>query len=291
MNDEARLRCIAAQVIDMETKIEQAIDESMRLLRRGVVTSTVGASIPIFVHSISTPTISRILCDNILRCFGFPKIDAANVDYIMHKIVGWNLIRFLSHQVGQSVILGFPMAGSIFASLGGSTPMIAMLEAPAAARMIVKCACDLILILDRAFKHGGKFVMRKDITLACQEYITRPANSGRTRRKRVHAQVMELIPIFSKKFWGGARIAKIRGGMEDIISENRWEPEKLTTRAESPAIVLPSSPVELPPGSPAELSAGSPAELPADTPLGSVVTKLSMESLQDEMDTRTMFAK
>ncbi|THZ23904.1 hypothetical protein D6C90_09289, partial [Aureobasidium pullulans] len=227
-NDEARLRCTAAQVIDVEPKINQAIEESIRLLRHGVWASSVGA-VGIVVPSITTPTISRILCDNILTCFGFPKINPASVNNIMNKIIGWNLIRFLAQQVSQSVTLGSLVAGLTIVSLGGGAPIIglmSLLEAPAAARMIIKCACDLILILDRAFKHGGKFVTSTDIELASREYVAKPSEKGRSRRKEVHAQVMKLIPIVSKRFWNSVRISKIKVGMDEIIRNNRWEPSK-----------------------------------------------------------------
>ncbi|THW54725.1 hypothetical protein D6D20_09997, partial [Aureobasidium pullulans] len=225
-NDEARLRCTAAQVIDVEPKIKQAIEESIRLLRHGVWASSVGA-VGIVVPSITTPTISRILCDNILICFGFPKINPASVNNIMNKIIGWNLIRFLAQQVSQSVTLGSLVAGLTIVSLGGGAPIIglmSLLEAPAAARMIIKCACDLILILDRAFKHGGKFVTSTDIELASREYVAKPTEKGRSKRKEVHARVMKLIPIVSKRFWNSVRISKIKVGMDEIIRSNRWEP-------------------------------------------------------------------
>ena len=258
-NDEARLRCTAAQVIDVEPKINQAIEESIRLLRHGVWASSVGA-VGIVVPSITTPTISRILCDNILICFGFPKINPASVNNIMNKIIGWNLIRFLAQQVSQSVTLGSLVAGLTIVSLGGGAPIIglmSLLEAPAAARMIIKCACDLILILDRAFKHGGKFVTSTDIELASREYVAKPSEKGRSKRKEVHARVMKLIPIVSKRFWNSVRISKIKVGMDEIIRSNRWEPSK--------AIVC------------------------VDSVGGSMVQKLSIESLRDEVETKEIF--
>ncbi|CAD0015333.1 unnamed protein product, partial [Aureobasidium pullulans] len=258
-NDEARLRCTAAQVIDVEPKINQAIEESIRLLRHGVWASSVGA-VGIVVPSITTPTISRILCDNILTCFGFPKINPASVNNIMNKIIGWNLIRFLAQQVSQSVTLGSLVAGLTIVSLGGGAPIIglmSLLEAPAAARMIIKCACDLILILDRAFKHGGKFVTSTDIELASREYVAKTSEKGRSRRKEVHAQVMKLIPIVSKRFWNSVRISKIKVGMDEIIRSNRWEPSKAIVRVDSVA--------------------------------GSMVQKLSIESLRDEVETEEIF--
>ena len=150
-----------------------------------------------------------------------------HVDNIMNKIIWWNLKRFMAQSVRQTIatwgIIGF----------GGGIPLVAgapLLEAPPAARMVVKCACDLILILDRAFKHGGKFVIGKDIEEASREYIAestdQPADSTaietKSRRKRVHAEIEELIPL--RKFYKYIRIARIQRGMEDIIEKHRFGP-------------------------------------------------------------------
>ncbi|KAG9949285.1 hypothetical protein KCU85_g4404, partial [Aureobasidium melanogenum] len=233
-NDEARLRCIAAQVVDTEAKVKRAIDESIRLLRHGIRTSSV-AAVTVVGSSISTPTISRILCDNILKCFGFPKIDPATVNNIMNKIIGWNLYGFLAQQIGQSITLGTTVAVLCIFSLGGALPLVAalsLLEVPTAGRMIVKCACDLILILDRAFKHGGKFVTSQDIELACREYVATTLQGGWSKRRQVHAQVKGLIPMASKKF-SAVRISVIKVGIEEIIENNRWGPSEVTSRTDS----------------------------------------------------------
>lgn len=258
-NDEARLRCIAAQVVDTELKVKRAIDESIRFLRHGIRTSSV-AAVTVVGSSITTPTISRILCDNILKCFGFPKIDPASVNNIMNKIIGWNLYGFLAQQIGQSVVLSTGVAVLCIFSLGGALPLVAglsMLEVPTAGRMIVKCACDLILILDRAFKHGGKFVTSQDIEEASQEYVATTVQGGWSKRKQVHAQVTGLIPILQKKFWN--RLSIIKVGMEEIIENNRWVPSEATTRT--------------------------------DSGLDLAVTRLSLESLRDENELGNLFTR
>lgn len=197
----------------------------------------VGAhAVTVVGSSISTPTIYRIFCNNILECFGFPKIDPASVNNIMNKIIGWNLYGFLAQQITQSLTVGTGVAILGIFSLGGALPLAAglsMLEVPTAGRIIVKCACDLILILDRAFKHGGKFVTSQDIELACWEYVATTVQGGWSKRRQVHAQVTGLIPIVSRKFWTGVRISIIKVGMEEIIENNRWSPSDAATRTDS----------------------------------------------------------
>lgn len=127
------------------------------------------------------------------------------------------VISFLTFGVGMPVLL----AGTTF------------LDAPVAARMVIKCACDLILILDRAFKHGGRFVAAKDIEEASKEYVEQPTigpdtpavpSSIKSRKDIVHAEVLQLIPVFHAKFYRGVRIATVKTGMEEIIKKYRWQP-------------------------------------------------------------------
>ncbi|CAD0113833.1 unnamed protein product [Aureobasidium uvarum] len=227
--------------------------------KRSVIDDPKESAGAVFVSTVSTPTISRMLCDNILRCFGFPKIDPASVNNIMNKIIGWNLKRFLTQQVGHWGLASGSMA-VVIVTAGAGTPLLAglsLLEASSAARIIVKCTCDLILILDRAFKHGGKFVTGSDIELARREYVTTQAQGSWSKRKQVHAQVVRLIPVISKKFWNAVRISNIKVGMEEIIQNNRWSPSAMIGRT--------------------------------DSVQGSLVTKLSAESLRDEEEMTNLF--
>ena len=230
LDEGARINCVAAQVADVESKIDLAMTESVRLLRTAGWTSMADAPV-VFASTIATPTISRVLCNNVLRCFGFPNVKSEDVDDIMSKVVWWNLAKFMAHNLSQTLaVWGGVAALTLTTGVGGIALAVAapLLEVIPAARMIIKCACDLIIILDRAFSAGGKTVTIEHIRQASKEYTTRfvdaTGESSTSRRKKVHKAIEELIPLITLKFYKGLQIATVQAGMREIIKGNRFAP-------------------------------------------------------------------
>lgn len=249
-DDSVHMSLVAAQVCDVEPKIEMAIDETVRLLRHAV--RSVYATAPIiFGPTVIGPTVSRILCNNIVRYFGFPKVTGEHVDNIMSNVVWENLAKFMVQSVSQEVaIWGGISALTLTTIFGGLAllPGTPLLEAPPAARMITKCACDLILILDRAFSYGGRFVTKEEIRQASIEYKTKglssPALSKKSIRSLVHDEVEKLIPLVSLKNASMStvnNISHIRNGMEKTIQGNRIGNMRLTWVGSMSDSVLSSS--------------------------------------------------
>ena len=105
------------------------------------------------------------------------------------------------------------------------------LAVPPTARMLFKCACDMILILERSFRYGGKYVSVKQIEDAAVYYTTAMTTTFAGKevllQKLVHDEVDKLVPL--TKFTAGIKFNKLRPGLEDIIYKNRFqktEPEK-----------------------------------------------------------------
>jgi hypothetical protein len=67
--------------------------------------------------------------------------------------------------VTAGIAVGTIGIGAVFSLVG------CLLAAPPTARMAVKCACDPILILERAFSYGGKYVSEKEIEDAAEHYV------------------------------------------------------------------------------------------------------------------------
>ncbi|KAK6198433.1 Nonsense-mediated mRNA decay protein 5 [Pestalotiopsis sp. IQ-011] len=90
-DERVRLFCVAAQVIDVDQKINSAITECMRLGTHAIRT----AAVPLpFSGIITTPTVSRLICEHVLQCFGFPKAAPAEVEAIMTNVVMGNIRDF-----------------------------------------------------------------------------------------------------------------------------------------------------------------------------------------------------
>lgn len=98
VDDRVRLFCVAAQVVDVEKKIDSAITECFRLGKHAVRT----AMVPLPASGmIGTPTVSRIICEHVLQCFGFPKTPPEEVELIMKSIVMGNLRQFMTVSLTQ----------------------------------------------------------------------------------------------------------------------------------------------------------------------------------------------
>ncbi|ETS76407.1 hypothetical protein PFICI_11794 [Pestalotiopsis fici W106-1] len=205
---------IAAQIQDLDIKIDRAVEKTLQFLRKAMFTST-SAGVLVVANAVGTPTIARLLCSEIVTgCYGIPKHMAAKAEGLLARIVGKNSALFIGQSIVQNVaLLG---VGSIF------------LEAATAARVVLKCACDLILILDRAFRLEGraKFVGYDKISAVALSYVTRGRGKEKSRRSQVHAAINNLIPLLSTRLVAshfGASILKYRLEIKDILIKYRLE--------------------------------------------------------------------
>lgn len=224
-DERVRIFAVAAQVVDVEHKIDSAITECMRLGTHAIRT----AMVPLpFSGMIGTPTVSRILCEHVLQCFGFPKAMPEAVEDIMSRIVMGNLKQFMTVTMSQFMVIGGVAIGVGVATMGIGTILgIAgsFFAAAPTARMLLKCACDMILILERSFRYGGKYVSVRQIDDAAKQYVTMKTMSfaGKDRRLQevVHEQVDRLVPLKDVKV--GFQFKKLRGGFEQIVQKNRFD--------------------------------------------------------------------
>lgn len=224
-DERVRLFCVAAQVVDVNQKIDSAITECMRLGTHAVRT----AMVPLpFSGIIGTPTVSRIICEHVLQCFGFPKALPAEVEEIMSRIVLGNLKQFMSVTITQFFVASGAAIGLAIATMGAGILLGAagcMIAAPPTARMLFKCSCDMILILERSFRYGGKYVSTKQIEDAAKQYttITTTTFGGKTKRlqEQVHDEIDKLIPLMQIGL--GIRFNKLRSGFEQILYRNRFD--------------------------------------------------------------------
>lgn len=114
-----------------------------------------------------------------------------------------------------------------------------MLKTSVAARMVIKCACDLIVILDKGFRDcGGPPTMQslKQISKHYARNRIQVANCDgsltyKSRRTLVHAEVDETFPIhaglaLAVKVHTTKQISAIRDGCRDIIYKHRFQEEE-----------------------------------------------------------------
>ncbi|KIW96675.1 uncharacterized protein Z519_02066 [Cladophialophora bantiana CBS 173.52] len=270
-DEKVRIFAVAAQVVDVEQKIDSAITECMRLGLHAVRT----AMVPLpFSGAIGTPTVARILCQHILQCFGFPKALPDEVEEIMTRVVLGHLKKFMTVTLAEFVGVGVVTAGVIVGTMGAGGVLalsLCILAAPPTARMLFKCACDMILILERAFRYQGKYVSVKQIEDAAVYYTTAMTKTFAGKevllQKHVHDEVDRLIPL--TKVSTAMKFSKLRTGLEDIIYKNRFQKSEAAKQDNRPLVPELGAQgfAELDgTTSPAELPGGGrlPIELPAE---------------------------
>ncbi|KAF7561120.1 hypothetical protein G7046_g3046 [Stylonectria norvegica] len=247
-DERVRLFCVAAQVVDVDQKINSAITECMRLGTHAIRT----AAVPLpFSGMIGTPTVSRLICEHVLQCFGFPKTAPVEVEKIMTSIVMGNLKNFMAVSVSQFIAttaiaigVGIPTLG-IGVIVGAAGSLWAM---PPTARMLLKCSCDMILILERSFRYEGKYVSLKQIEDAAKYYVNSSIKtfSGKDKllQQQVHDEIDQMIPLKSIKI--GFKFNKLRNDVERIIYNNRFgKPPDYDSLKSSSSLAINKTPAEL----------------------------------------------
>jgi hypothetical protein len=222
-DERVRLFCVAAQVVDVEKKIDLAVAECMRLGTHAIRTSMM--PLPL-TGMVSTPTISRVICEHVLLCFGFPKTVPAEVDEVMTRIVLGNLKQYLAISITQFIVLAAASSGLALATAGaGAVAWLAipLLHAPTTARMVLKCSMEMILIMERSFRYGGKYVTVKQIENAALEYVSTKSRSTKGSSEKlqdhVRREVDRLVPL--KRIVIGFRFNRLRTNLEQLIYSNR----------------------------------------------------------------------
>ncbi|KAF4806787.1 hypothetical protein CGCSCA5_v014065 [Colletotrichum siamense] len=228
---------VAAQVPDIDAKMDQAIEKTLTLLRATVAAAGIGLGTGV-VSAMTTPTISKLLCQEIAHgSFGIPKASIGDINDMLSGVVWRNLAPFMAMSLSQSFIIWGGAICLTCTTVVGGIPLAfgaPLLEAPAAVRMILKCACDLILILDQAFSQYGKGVTKENIKAVAAMYLksrVKTMKDGveieKSRKRAVHGAVNDLVPWFSKRAfeaYSRKTLPKYREGVRGILREHRFQP-------------------------------------------------------------------
>ncbi|KAI8237114.1 hypothetical protein K4K54_001060 [Colletotrichum sp. SAR 10_86] len=228
---------VAAQVPDIDAKMDQAIEKTLKLLRATVAAAGIGLGTGV-VSAMTTPTISKLLCQEIAHgSFGIPKASIGDINDVLSGVVWRSLAPFMAMSLSQSFIIWGGAICLTCTTVVGGIPLAfgaPLLEAPAAVRMILKCACDLILILDQAFGQYGKGVTKENIKAVAAMYLksrVKTMKDGveieKSRKRAVHGAVNDLVPWFSKRAfeaYSRKTLPKYREGVREILREHRFQP-------------------------------------------------------------------
>lgn len=252
------------------------------------------AAVPLPLSGIiGTPTVSRLICEHVLQCFGFPKTTPAEIEKIMSDIVMGNLKSYLKVSLTQFAVIGTITLGAAIPTMGiGAVAGLAgsIWSLPPTARMLLKCSCDMILILERSFRYDGKYVSIKQIEDAARYYTTATKKTyyGKDKRRQqvVHDDIDTLIPL--KKVAVAFKFNKLRNSVEDIIYNNRFDTtidgRSLRTNSTFSDLNMSKSHVQLPGSSPVFELQGDVQEPPAELPVPDSEKALEVQGPAVELD-------
>lgn len=209
---------VAAQVCNVDSKVEAAINEGMRLFKHGTRTSAV--PLP-FASIAAQASVGYFICSRLTDAFGYAGINRdicfkAIEDSWVHNKAS-NIAQFASG-VTTAVFLATGPVGWI------TDVALTALAVPKTARALLMCIADVILIMERAFWYEPGTITDEAIRRATIEY--------RTCAERVHQEVKESIKLFS--FVKSFQTMQIKADLGLIIERHRHRPERREEEEEDP---------------------------------------------------------
>jgi hypothetical protein len=212
--DKVRLLYISAQVTRIDLKIELAVAETIRIYRH-TVRSMVAAGFVPGGASTTRVTVAAVVCKTIVTCFGVPTVSWKTVQQIVNSVIWEDMDQNVSLLIAELIAgagLGtFLLTGApVFLASGViNAPLII----PATTRLFLMLACDVILILVRAFKAStDKCIgqpLQRDIEKAAYDYCK--------ISKAVHKRIKKVVPRHNmiKSFQAN----RIKLSLDEILAE------------------------------------------------------------------------
>ena len=217
-NENLRLLYVAMQSADIDLKINNAINETMKIYRYVLGTGTALGYIPT-AALIHLNFYAILVCKAIVQCFGLPRVSHRTV----YEIVKGSLWDDLDHDFSVITPNSLSAVYLTSAEVAGTALTAGLLNIPlvlvVTTRLILILATDLILTLIRgylettAFPSTGNPPALKDVENAAAYY--------RNSSSKVHKEILGLVP--SRKLTKTYRYHKIRLGLEEVL--HRWQAE------------------------------------------------------------------
>ena len=189
----------------------------MRLYKHIVRSASASAIIPSGSQTTRI-TAAVMICKAIVACFGAPTVSGEAIQAIVKNIV-WDDI---SHNFNLALVETISAVGILGTIILHGAPVVLVsgavnvpLAVPTTTRLMLMLACDVILILTKAFKNCTDkclgHPLKQDIEQAAREY--------RSVSKQVHKRIKRLIPLYNpvKSF----QAEKVKIGFEKVIEEYR----------------------------------------------------------------------
>jgi hypothetical protein len=214
-HEKVRLLYIRAQVTLIDLKIDLALGEVMRIYKRILGSTVSTAGVPSAITS-NRMAAAIDVCRSIITCFGVQTVSAETAMEICKANV-WDDMGNNFHLALAEAAAAVSLASTI---ISGGIPFFLIpmaanipLVVPATVRLFLMLACDLTLILRRAFMEAtircvGQPV-KKDVEAAARAY--------RQHCKEVHQRIKKLVP--RGKIHRSFQTNVIKLGITSIVEE------------------------------------------------------------------------
>ena len=214
-HEKVRMLYIAAQVRCIDLKVDLAVSKTMQIYKQTLKSAVTVTAIPLG-NTANQVTVAVVICTAIVNAFGVPSVTAATVQHIVKDSV-WDVMSRNFSVLMADIIATVGCLLTI--GLGGlpvflaAAPLNVPLAIPATAQLLLMLACDIILILVKAFKdctrQGLGQPLKKDIEKAAVAY--------RPFATQVHEEIKDLVK--KSNFVKNFQVAKIHVGVQRIINK------------------------------------------------------------------------
>ncbi|KAL8723618.1 MAG: hypothetical protein Q9181_007246 [Wetmoreana brouardii] len=213
-HEKVRRLYVAAQVRRIDLKVDLAVTKAMQIYKRALRSAGTISFIPL-ASTTNRVTVAVVVCKAVVNAFGVPSVTAATIQQIVKNVIwddmGHNFSVFIAECVATAGIIGTLVLWGMPVFLATS-----VINAPvimtATAELVLMLACDLILILRRAFKDCTHQCLgqplKKDIEKAAMAY--------RPFAKQVHQEIKKLTSLLKINTF---RPAKIKIGLEQLLQK------------------------------------------------------------------------
>ena len=206
---------VAAQVARMDLKVDSAVKETMRIYKHTIKSSTSVGFIPM-ASSSHRVAVAVAVCRAVVNSFSGPSVNAATVQQIVRNVIWDDMEHNFSTLLAEGIAVAGVLGTIIFFGMPlflGSWATIIPLVVPNNIRLLLMLACDVTLILTRAFKE----CTRRCIGQPLKHDIEKAAHDYRSISRDVHDEIKLLVPLVN--FVRSFQREKIEIGFRQILDK------------------------------------------------------------------------
>ena len=216
-HEKVRMLYVAAQVTRIDLKVDLAISQIMKVYKNTLASSSTVGMLP-SASTTNRVTVAAVACKEVVTCFGIPGVSAVFVQELVRNI----LRDDLGHNIGIFFAEGISVVGLGSTILLGGMPVFlasgminAAIVIPATMRLFLMVACDVVLILTRAYKDASaQCLLHPD-----KAGVEAAAFHYRDISKHVHKELKKLAP--KSNVFKSFQTMRVKSGFSQVLEKYR----------------------------------------------------------------------